>query len=452
MKHLLALLLLSPALSGAAETRPNILVIVSDDHGYADTGFNGSRDIPTPNLDRLARAGIVCSNGYVSHPFCSPTRAGLLTGRYQQRFGHENNPFYDPSDAKEGLPLTETLWPALFRQADYATGWIGKWHLGATPAHRPLARGFSEGFGFIGGGHKYKDWKENIAVEYTVPIERDGHRVEEKEHLTTAFGREAAAFVARHAKKPWLLYLAFNAPHTPHEPTAAALERMKAIPDAKRRNYAAQLALLDDAVGVTLDALKTSGQDQRTLIFFFSDNGGPVGDKGGNGSCNTPLREGKGSMHEGGIRVPFVVSWPSKLPAGTTYAHPVSSLDVMATACAAAGIPLPSDRPLDSVNLIPHLSGELRDPPHQQLFWRSSTRKAVRMGDWKLVRQAGLADELYDLAKDVGETTNVVKDQPETAKRLAAALDDWDRQMIAPAFPGARAAKKKPESTKPLAR
>ena len=187
--------LLMSSLAMAAETRrPNVLLIVSDDQGYADAGFQGSKEIPTPHLDRLAKSGVRFTSGYVTHPFCSPTRAGLMTGRYQQRFGHERNPFYDPSDHTEGLPTSETLLPAHLVRAGYVTGWIGKWHLGAAPEFAPGKRGFQETFGFIGGGHKFREWQTNAVVEYTVPVERNGVAVEPPPHLTEAFGREAAAF------------------------------------------------------------------------------------------------------------------------------------------------------------------------------------------------------------------------------------------------------------------
>jgi arylsulfatase A-like enzyme len=365
-------LALVTGLPAAAEPKPkpNILLIVSDDQGYADAGFQGCGDIPTPHLDQLAREGLICTSGYVSHPFCSPTRAGLMTGRYQQRFGHENNVYFDPSDHREGLPTSEKLLPAFLAEAGYVTGWIGKWHLGAAPEFRPLSRGFKETFGFIGGGHRYQDWKVNPASEYLVPIERNGTPVEVTGHLTTAFGEEAGAFIRRHRTDPWFLYLAFNAPHTPHEPTAERLAKFSSIPDPKRRKYAAQVSLMDDAIGDTLAALKDSAQDTRTLVFFFSDNGGPIG-ANGNGSINSPLRAGKGSVYEGGVRVPFVVRWTGRLPAGRTYGHPVCSLDVFATALACAGQALPTDRKYDSVNLLPYLGGDQSGPPHDRLFWRS---------------------------------------------------------------------------------
>jgi arylsulfatase A-like enzyme len=429
---------LAVARAGEPVLRPNVLVIVSDDHGYADGGFQGANDIPTPHLDRLAAAGVRFTAGYVSHPFCSPTRAGLMTGRYQQRFGHETNPFYDPADRREGLPLSETLLPARLQAAGYLTGWVGKWHLGAAPEFAPQRRGFAETFGFIGGGHRFLSWQENRAVEYQVPIERNGTPVAEPAHLTAAFGREAAAFVGRHTARPWFLYLAFNAPHTPHEPTPERLARFAAIADPKRRAYAAQLSLMDDAVGETLAAVRASGQEQRTIVFFFSDNGGPIAV---NGSRNTPLRGAKGNVYEGGVRVPFLLAWPGKIAAGQTDARPVSSLDVFATALAAAGAPMPTDRTYDSVNLLPYALGENRGAPHERLFWRNGNDRAVREGDWKLVRVGTAAPELYNLAADIAEARDLAAAEPAVTARLSAALAAWDKELVPPAFPGLQARK-----------
>ncbi len=444
MKHLLPLLCACVAVF-AADRKPNILVILSDDQGYNDIGFNGGKAVPTPNLDALAASGVRCTSGYVSHPFCSPTRAGLLTGRYQQRFGHENNPAYDPTDKVAGLPLTETLFPQLLRTAGYKTGWVGKWHLGATPAHTPWARGFDQTYGFIGGGHAYSGWAIDVKKEYNVPLTRDGQATQEAPaHLTEAFGQEAAAFVTRNAGAPWMLYLAFNAPHTPHMPTVEREKQFAHVKDPERRKCLAQISLLDDAVGTVMKALAASGQTQDTLVFFFSDNGGTPPALGAD---NTPLRGYKGGVYDGGIRVPFVVSWPGRLKAGSTYASPVSSLDVAATALTIAGAPLPTERKLDGVNLIPYLDGSASGLPHANLFWRTGGGQsyAVRAGDWKLVRNGKQPDELYDLSTDISETKNLAAAKPEVAARLAADLAAWDKELIAPLFqspkPG-KAAKK----------
>ena len=435
MKTTVAAVLLAalPSVQGKSPD-PNILVIVSDDQGYADAGFQGSREIPTPHLDSLAKSGVRCTNAYVTHPFCSPSRAAILTGRYQQRFGHEYNPVYDPLDAAEGLPLGERLLPQFLKEAGWKTGWVGKWHLGSSPDHVPWRRGFEETFGFIGGGHRYLGWQPNER-QYTLPLTRNGQPADVKGHLTTALGEEAAAFVRRNRGARWFLYLAFNAPHTPLEPAPERLEKFAALEDPARRRYAAQVSLMDDAVGAVNAALAETGQAPRTLVFFFSDNGGPVK---ANGSSNGPLRGQKGQLYEGGVRVPFVVSWPERLPAGAAFGAPVSSLDIFATALAAARIPLPADRRFDGVDLVPFLSGVNPAPPHARLFWRTGggSAHAIREGPWKLVRLKDKPAELYDLGADPGETSDRAAAKPEIAGRLAEALDAWDRELVAPAFPG----------------
>jgi arylsulfatase A-like enzyme len=421
----------------AAPPKPNVLLIVSDDQGYADVGFHGCTDIPTPHLDRLAREGVRFSNGYVSHPFCSPSRAGLLTGRYQQRFGHEQNPWFDVLDHREGLPTTEKLLPEFLRAAGYVTGWIGKWHLGAATEFRPHNRGFMETFGFLGGGHHYWNWKVETNTEYNLPIARDGQSVPVTNHLTSAFGEEAAAYVRRHRDAPWFLYLAFNAPHTPHEPTPERLARFKSIPDPTRRKYAAQVSLLDDAIGTVIAALRESGQENRTLVFFLSDNGGPVGEKG-NGSSNQPFRAGKGTVYEGGIRVPFVARWPGKLTAGRTYDLPISTLDIFPTALALAGMPVPNNTIYDGVDLMPFLTGGKSNAPHDRLFWRigGGSQLAVREASAKLVRQRGKPPEFYDLTTDPAEISVLSQSRTNELEKLEAAVKDWNKQLVPPAFPG----------------
>ena len=418
--------------SSAAE-KPNILIIVSDDQGYVDAGFQGGKDVPTPHLDKLAESGVRCTSGYVTYPVCSPSRAGLLTGRYQARFGHENNPVYDPLDANEGLPLTEKLLPEFLKPVGYTTAWMGKWHLGSSPAHVPWKRGFDETYGFIGGGHRYLGWQPN-GRQYTLPLTRNGvETTDAPPHLTTALGDEAAAFIQRGKEKPWMLYLAFNAPHTPHEPTPERLAKFAHIPNEQRRRVLAQISLLDDAIGAITGALVETGQTKRTLVFFFSDNGGPVS----TGANNGALRGGKGQLFEGGVRVPFLVSWPDKLPAGKTYDQPVISLDAFASALAAAGVPMPTDKPYDSVNIVPHLAGNIKSPPHERLFWRLRAKEfAVREGAWKLIEPDGKPAQLFDLASDSGETKDLAADKLDIALSLAASLAEWRKELKPPAFPG----------------
>ena len=426
----------------AAARRPNIIVILADDMGYSDVGFNGCKDIPTPNIDSIARTGVRFTNAYVSHPFCSPTRSGLMTGRYQQRYGHENNPRYDPQDEVAGLPLSETTLPQALSAAGYATGHVGKWHLGATESLRPLRRGFRESFGFLGGGHDYFQVDpEGTRREYFIPIQRDGRAVEEKEYLTDAFSREAVSFVRRHARDPFFLYLAFNAPHTPLQVTPKYLGRFAHIADEQRRKYAAMVSAVDDGVGRLLAALQEQKLDSDTLIFFFSDNGGPVGI---NGSTNNPLRGVKGQLYEGGIRVPFAARWRGRLPEGKQYREPVISLDIFPTAAALAGARLP-EKKLDGVDLMPHLLGQTKAPPHQRLFWRTGGGEsfAVREGRYKLFQLRDKPAELYDLDADTGETKDLAVAHPEIAARLETARAEWNRELIPPRFESPRPAGKK---------
>lgn len=452
-------LLLAPCLLfAAAERRPNILLIVSDDHGYGDVGAYGCKDIPTPHLDSLATNGVRFTNGYVSCSFCSPTRAALLTGRYQQRFGHEFNP--GPvlvPDKNIGLPLTETLLSERLKSAGYITGLVGKWHLGFEPERHPLSRGFDEFFGFPGGSHSYV----NSPPTAPNPIMRGREPVAEKDYLTDAFGREAAAFVDRHAREPWFLYLAFNAVHGPMDAAKRYTDRFPNLAGG-RKTYATMLTAMDDAIGRVLARLREHRLEENTLIFFVADNGGP---ESVNSSDNGPLRGVKGNAYEGGIRVPFIVQWKGQLPAGKTYDQPAIQLDFAPTALAAAGIESKPAWKLEGVNLLPYLRGEKIGAPHHALFWRFGEQMAVRMGDWKLVKSFGGAverepdarrtvardpngAELYHLGQDIGETTNLAAREPAKVKQLAAAWMEWNRQNVAPLWYPAdaqpdRAAKKK---------
>ena len=422
------------AQSKARPTRPNILIILADDLGFADVGFHGCKDIPTPNLDRLARSGVTCTNGYVSGPYCSPTRAGLLTGRYQTRFGHEFNP---GNGANQGLPLDEMTMANYLGTSGYATGLVGKWHLGETPRMRPLQRGFGEYFGFLAGQHPYLPGRG-------MPIFRGNEHVAEKEYLTDAFGREAVDFIGRHKQKPFFLYLAFNAVHTPMQATEARLEKFASIANEQRRTYAAMTLGMDEAIGKVLDKLHDEHLDENTLIFFFSDNGGPTMQGTTiNGSRNTPLRGSKRTTLEGGIHVPFVVSWPGKLPAGTKFDAPVIQLDVLATVLAEVPVIQEREIPLDGVNLLPYLTGRRQGSPHDALYWRLGDQMAIRQGDWKLVRYDPMADgqknagkataaKLYNLKEDIGESHDLVEKQPEKVKSLQAAWDRWNADNVRP--------------------
>jgi len=407
--------------------QPNIIVIISDDMGYVDIGCHGCKDIKTPGIDSIARNGIRFTNGYVSCPVCSPTRAGLATGRYQQRFGHEYNTGPPPGGLEEnvGLPLTEVTIANVLKSAGYITGAVGKWHLGMAPHFHPLKRGYDEFFGFLHGGHSYIE----PSLGTFNPILRGTEPVDEKGYLTDAYSREAVAFVERHQKEPFFLYLAYNAVHTPMQAPERYKDSFKHIIDSKRRVYAGMLTAMDEGIGKLLAKLRDLDIEEDTLLFFINDNGGPTA----NSSNNGPLRATKGTMYEGGIRVPFMVQWPGRLKGGQVYEHPVIALDILPTAAAAARAELPKDRKIDGVNLLPYLSGKKKAPPHEVLFWRAGQNHALRKGNWKLV-QMGDEIGLFDLSGDIGESKDLKGERPEVLKELEKEFEKWNSQMIEPVW------------------
>jgi len=428
---LVAVFVLALSLSNvvAAENKkPNILFIVGDDMGYGDVGFHGCKEIPTPNLDALAKSGVQFTSGYVSGPYCSPTRAGLLTGRYQQKFGHEFNP-----GGSNGLPLTEKTIADRLKSAGYVTGLVGNWHLGNEPAMHPQKRGFDEFFGFLGGAHSYFKWDGML---------RGTEPVTSQEYFTDAFGREACSYIERHKNKPWFLYLSFNAVHTPMDATDDRLAKFANIPDKMRRALAAMTLAMDENIGRVRQKLAETGQEENTLVVFISDNGGPtMPGVTVNASVNDPLRGSKRTTLEGGIRVPFVVSWKGHVSPGI-FDKPVIQLDLTATALEVAGA---NTKNLDGVNLLPFLSGKNLTAPHDALYWRFGQQMAIRVGDYKLVRYDSNADtrtgqrnqpitgpRLYNLASDIGETKDLFTQMPEKAKELQSKWDAWNATLIDP--------------------
>ena len=433
-------------LQPAKDARPNILVIVADDLGYGDIGVHGGREVPTPNIDALANSGVRCTNGYVSAPYCSPSRAGFLTGRYQTRFGHEFNP-HDGDLRTLGLPLSQQTIADRLRAAGYATGLIGKWHQGFTPPYHPQSRGFDEYFGFLVGMHNYllhKDAEARFGSAYSLDMIFRSRQLQKLDGYTTdLFTDEALAFTERHADRPWFLYLAFNAVHSPLEDLAKYGARVPAsIRNPERRGYFSLLVGLDDAIGRVMSHLKKTGRDKDTLIFFFSDNGGSGRRPflAYNTGVNRPLRGDKGQTLEGGIRVPYFVSWPGKLPAGKSYDHPVSALDILPTACVLAQSKL--DGGLDGVNLLPYLTGEKNAAPHESLYWRFGPQKAIRRSRWKLVDWRDFATQrssgwqLYDLDNDIGEKNDLANAQPQRVAELVADWNTWNSRNVAPLWHG----------------
>jgi arylsulfatase A-like enzyme len=406
--------------------KPNIILIVADDLGYGELGCQGNKDIPTPNIDSMARNGVRFTQAYVTAPLCSPSRAGLLTGRYQQRFGHEFNPGQTTNPSEDfGLPLSETLLPVRLKELGYATGMVGKWHLGIKPEFHPRRRGFDEFFGFMGGGHPYIGNEKEAKT-----IFRGTEPVTEQEYLTDAFAREAVAFIERHHRENFFLYLPFNAVHMPLQSIKKYLDRFADIKDEKRRTFAAMTSAMDEAVGRVLTEVRRHKLEENTIVFFLSDNGGPtLTTTSGNG----PLRGYKAQVLEGGIRIPFTMQWRGHLPAGKVYEQPVSSLDIHSTVLVAAGGAVTPEMKLDGVNLVPFVSGRSSARPHKTLCWRMGEKRAIRDGDWKLVKEQGEKEwSLYNLAEDVGEANNLAAKFPEKVRELNGLYSDWEKQLQEP--------------------
>lgn len=426
---------------------PNLIVIMTDDMGYADVGFNGCIDIPTPAIDRIAHEGVRFTQGYVSYPVSGPSRAGFLTGRYQDRFGFTTNPSIDPNNPKAGLPLEEETMAQVLRKAGYKNGIIGKWHMGTHPVFHPLERGFDYFYGFLSGGHSY--FPEDLTLTdlsevtkkwewYHTKIIENRTTVETDEYLTDEFSHAAVKFIKEQVENDqhFMLFLAYNAPHTPLQATDKYLSRFSHITDKKRRTYAAMVSAVDDGVARILSVLEEGGIQNNTIVVFLSDNGGAAN----NGSDNGPLRGHKSHLFEGGIRVPFAMKWESVIPAGETYENPVISLDIMATIVALADVEINPSRPLDGVDLIPYLTGTNSGKPHDYLFWRKweQNAMAIRNENNKLVSHSQTDQnypELFNLITDVSETTHIESKQDEVSKELLSKWQEWNAQLKDRAFP-----------------
>jgi len=428
-----------------AQTRkPNLIVILADDMGYGDIGCYGSPDVPTPHIDSIAKNGTRFTDGYVSCAVCSPSRAALLTGRYQHRFGHEFNsgPLEREAEVGFGLPHGERILPQHLKPAGYRSMAIGKWHLGARKGFHPLERGFDEFYGFLQGGNDFitkatpgaiatgADGQDaRIPAKRRDTILRGYDEVKEDRYLTDAFGDEAVKFIDRNKTNPFFLYLAPNAIHTPLHAVTRYVDRVAGIKNEKHRLLAAMTVALDDTVGAILAKLRETGLEKDTLVVFLSDNGCPEVTGAG---TNGPLNGEKATYYEGGIRVPFLMQWPGRVPAGKVYSQPVVSRDLAPTFLAAAGV-TPNGVTFDGVNLVPFLNG--RGTPHDALFWRGGKARTVRKGKWKLLEFGENISELYDLSSDLGETTNVAAKNPGVVKDLRAEWNKWNAQMKPAAWP-----------------
>ena len=456
----LSALCLAPAF--CAESRPNIILILADDMGYGDPGCYGGTLAPTPAIDSLARDGVRCTDGYVTAPVCAPSRCGIMTGAYNQRFGIQWN-----EDRSKYSVGSHKLMPQTLKAAGYVTGHIGKWNVGAD-----IAGCFDETCDtvdweadyFPGADGKYfgVDDPVNNASSKRQGVwgpERPG-----EEYLTDRIGRHAVEFVEKHKAQPFFLYLAFNAVHSPWSAKTADREKFAHIKEPPLNFYAAMIASLDENIGRVLAKLKEAGLAQNTLVVFVSDNGPAMGKSSIKvwpeswpkeilvGSAG-PLSGHKAQFFEGGIREPFILRWPAKLKAGQTYRQPVSTMDFYATFCAASGALVPAGTKLDGVNLLPYLSGEKAGAPHEVLFWKNGDQGAVRQGDWKLVISTWQPKlQLFDLADDIGEKHDLANENPELVAKLQKAWSVWSAPLPPRANPPADksgAGKKAVDSGKP---
>jgi arylsulfatase A-like enzyme len=414
-----------------AGTRPNIVLILADDLGYRDISCYGSERIQTPHIDSIAAKGVRFTDGYATAGTCSPSRAALMTGLYQQRFGFEFNtrgPTLITGEVNlRGLDPEALTVADVLQNAGYATGIIGKWHLGFLNQFHPTSRGFDEFFGILNGASSYF----HSPLRKRSPVYRGTKQIVEEEYLTDALAREAVSFIDRHHKHAFFLYVPFNAVHDPLEAPAKLKEQFAEAESEEWQAYLAMTSALDDAVGAILAALAKHDLEEETLVIFLSDNGAAKYLKIGD---NSPFRLGKLYLFEGGIRVPFMMKWPGNIPAGTVNSLPVSSLDLAPTIAASAGVKDWKDMRTDGVNLTPWLTGEKDNPPHQHLFWRNGPNRAVRRGQWKMI-QVGSHVWLFNLRTDPGEITNLSSKHPGIVQELRDAFEQWQQQMKAPAWP-----------------
>lgn len=417
---------------GTKETQqPNVIVLLCDDAGYADFGFNGSPDLKTPHIDALAKAGTICTDAHVSATVSGPSRAGLMTGRYQQRFGFECN----PSAGFTGIDLNETTIGDAMQLAGYHTSAFGKWHLGDDEAYKPNSRGFDYSYGFLSGGRGYFPNEKNDREGASHSMRENDKFVTFEGYLTDNLASKAVDYIKRHTDEPFFMYWAPNAVHTPMQATE---EDMALFEGHDRQTLAAMTYALDRGVGEIVQALKDEKLYENTIIFFLSDNGGSPE----NTSSCYPLRGFKGNKFEGGHRVPFFVTWPKHIKANTTYNGLISALDIFSTSLAAATQTISDTEKqnkisnifsnLDGVDLMPYLTGKKEGEPHASLFWRKGEGAAARVGDMKLIRVDRLGERLYDVEKDIAEEKDLSQDDAASLASLCKELKNWEKDMMVP--------------------
>ncbi len=467
---------LKQTIAKADSNQPNIILLLADDLGYHDISLNGSQFLQTKHIDAMAKEGVYCSKAYVSSPVCSPSRAGMMTGRYQQRFGFQNqlqprylanrleyfgfkafvnsypwdikwmNPVPNKQDIKEqGLPPTEITLAELLKKQGYATGMIGKWHLGSAPYSVPHKRGFDYHYGFYASHslfapegtegvvdlHNEKDWTDSYIWEGqrngNHAVVRNGEVIEETAYLTNRFTEEAVQFIEQNKDNPFFLYVPFSSPHTPLQAPEEYYNKFAHIKDPVKRIYNAMIASLDDAIGVINNKVKELGLAENTLIIFLSDNGGAAYT---HATDNKPLKGGKVTTFEGGLRVPFFMQWDKKLKADYQYDNVISSLDVFTTICAVANVELPKDRVYDGVNLLPYIQGEIEGKPHQELYWKAGVTRTVLKDNYKLIfTENGTQQMLYNLEEDPYEKNDLAPQFPKQVAALKQAHFEWSKDF-----------------------
>ena len=425
-------LIATAGLAAAAEKKPNVIVFLSDDVGYGEYGFQGNKEIPTPNIDSIAANGVRFTSGYVAATYCSPCRAGLMTGVYPTRFGHEFNGGGAKGGKGEefGLTVEKKTIADRLKALGYSTAAVGKWHLGNGPKFIATARGFDEFYGTVANTPFLNppNFIDTRISPNVTPVKDDTF------YTTDAYATRAVDWIGKQEGKPFFLYLPFNAQHAPLQATEKYLKRFPDIKDEKRKIFAAMMSAKDDAVGAVLAQVKKMGQEDNTMIFFFSDNGGPTASTT---SKNGPLRGFKMTTLEGGTRVPFCMQWKGHVSPGTTYDYPIQNLDILPTAVIAAGGKVEADWKLDGVDLMPYLTGKNAAPPHEVLYWRFGDQWAIRKGDWKLcaIKIDGVKNVmLYNLKDDLGEAKDLTAKEPEKAKELKALWDKWNAEQAKPSW------------------
>jgi arylsulfatase A-like enzyme len=469
----------------ASADAPNIIIIIADDLGKHEISAYGGKFVNTKNIDRIASKGVLFEEGYISSPICAPSRAGMMTGRYQQRFGFEiniheryprnrfeywaaktfvskdpfvvskqNSPVFPDFEEmhKQGIPPTEFILPELLKKHGYQSAIFGKWHLGYNSSAIPLNRGFDYHYGFLEAFSLYAPVNDPSIINFqhddftdrhiwnkgrkgNCAIQRNGNVIEEKVYLTDKIADESIQWLSEnHQNGPFFMYLPFSAPHTPFQAKKEIYDLYAHIKDKNKRVYYAMIHSLDEAVGKILDKLEELNVDENTLIFFLSDNGAAVYT---HAADNSPLKSGKFSNFEGGINVPFLMAWPKVIKGGMKYQNPVSSLDIFNTVCKVAAVELPADRDFDGVNLMPFItSQDETKKPHEVLYWRSMHHKAIRKDNWKLIwDDLGNSTALYKLDTDKSEKVNLAKTYPEIVKSLKAQFENWEKSLIQPNWP-----------------